>query len=591
MKKLFSFFALMLAFAGSVNAQWISPGNGTTYTLDDLVEASEGCVTFEPTSDSLAYYYVIHDDITISATDQLYIDISEGTVSTCLIFHEDGKSLTIKGSMVAIGRDVDLPLYISKEAYNHAQIRFENASDASLFNKCIIRPLSGIDIIASDVTFESTYIEQFDTYYQSSAVKFMNCDPVFRNSYFISNQGSAISSGANVTGSPQIYNCGFYDNVTANANQPQINLGPGADDTIRIVNCTIEGYGHDMSGGIAIADLMGTGETKILLRNNSIRNNRYGYNQQGYNLSSVIVDNRFVDNNLETNPNNGGSGISIYGMNTNNKAKLRNNKISGNLWGITAIYYHDIDMGTEDDWGYNLIYNNGNGGTTYALYNNGYSDISAIGNYWGGDEAFAESVIYHRPNLGETYGLVTYLPLFNPTPCPISLVATQEDNPQFSTDYQGVIDIENSRIDFFIPEDELSTLNIAMRLEIPHGSTTTFPSYGYINLSEPFPFEIETPIGDYQWWTIYLNSDWNAEENAQMTFNLFYDRSQNLIRLSNPIEDEAFVSVCNALGQTVYAGRLGAGQQSIEANTLAKGLYIVNLSAGKRCYSQKLIID
>ena len=309
-------------------------------------------------------------------------------------------------------------------------------------------------------------------------------------------------------------------------------------------------------------------------------------------MSSVIVDNRFVDNNLETNPNNGGSGISIYGMNTNNKAKLRNNRISGNLWGITAIYYHDIDMGTEDDWGYNLIYDNGNGGTTYALYDNGYSDITAIGNYWGGDEAFAESVIYHRPNLGETYGLVTYLPLFNPTPCPISLVATQEDNPQFSTDYQGVIDIENSRIDFFIPEDELSTsLNITMRLELPHGSTTNFPSHGLINLSEPYYFYIETQLGDSQTWTIYLSNNWNADENAQDAFDLYYDRNNRVIRLANPLENETSVTICNALGQCVYSGCLGAGQQSIDASTLTKGLYVVSLTAGKCSYSQKIIVD
>ena len=86
-----------------------------------------------------------------------------------------------------------------------------------------------------------------------------------------------------------------------------------------------------MSGGIAIADLMNTGDTKILLKDNIVKNNRYGYNQQGYNLSSVIVGNQFIDNNNETNPMNGGSGISIFGMNENNKAVLRNNVITGNL--------------------------------------------------------------------------------------------------------------------------------------------------------------------------------------------------------------------------------------------------------------------
>lgn len=44
MKKLFSFFALMLAFTGMAKAQETSPGNGTTFTIDDLVNVCEGCV-------------------------------------------------------------------------------------------------------------------------------------------------------------------------------------------------------------------------------------------------------------------------------------------------------------------------------------------------------------------------------------------------------------------------------------------------------------------------------------------------------------------------------------------------------------------
>jgi hypothetical protein len=107
---------------------------------------------------------------------------------------------------------------------------------------------------------------------------------------------------------------------------------------------------------------------------------------------------------------NGGSGISIYGSSTNNKAILRNNLITGNLWGITAIYFHDIDMGTEDDWGYNEIHDNGNGGTVYDLYNNSSCDLSAVGNKWGTtnyDEI--ESHIYHQVD-DPSLGLVTFYP-------------------------------------------------------------------------------------------------------------------------------------------------------------------------------------
>ncbi len=582
MKKLFSFFALMLAFAGMANAQWISPGNGTTYTMDDLVELSDGSVTWDP--NSISYY--IHNDITISANDKLYLNKNDK--SFYVLFVGSDVTLTIQGSMEALGIFDWEHLAIWQLGSYNCRIRFEDASDPSYFNYCIFDELDGIQIINSEVVFEECQFAYFYNLYQSAAVDCMNCDPVFTNCEFFGNYGAAISSPANGQSSPQILDCRFSNNVSTNANQPQINLGPGAQDSIRIVGCTIEG-GPDMSGGISIADLMGTGETKILLKNNEIRYNRYGYNQQGYNLSSVIIGNWFVDNNLETNPMNGGSGISIYGMNTNNKAKLRNNTISGNLWGITAIYYHDIDMGTEDDWGHNLIYDNGNGGTEYALYDNGYSDITAIGNYWGGDEAFAESVIYHRPDLGDTYGLVTYLPVYNPVPYPISLVATQEDNPQFSTDYQGVIDIEGSRIDLFIPEDELSTLYIKLRLEIPYGTTSDFPFGEVVNLSVPFDFYIISPLGNSQWWTIYLNSNWNTGENTQNNLHLFYDPNQQAIHFSNPTE-EGFVCISNALGQIVRTSRLKAGQQSIDTHTLPKGLYVVSLTSGNRCHNQKLII-
>jgi len=164
-------------------------------------------------------------------------------------------------------------------------------------------------------------------------------------------------------------------------------------------------------------------------------------------------------------------------------------------------------------------------------------------------------------------------------------------NSLCSTDYEGTIDVESHTIYLFIPEEELFTYLINLELVLPVGASSDFPTTTFIDLSEPFVFTVTTPHGESQEWTIYLSSNWNTEENTQETFNLFYDRSQNLIRLSNPMEDEAFVSICNALGQSVYTGRLGSGQQCIEANTLAKGFYVVSITAGKRNLSQKFMVD
>ena len=402
MKKATLILALFFGFFPMMNAQWTSPGNGTTYTLDDLVEIS-GCVSFDPQ----IFYYFISGDITISANDKLYINRNDGLI---YITFANDYTITIKGSMEAMGQDEEHYLPIGMGS---GHLRFEDASDPSFLSYCWFGEMNGIQIINSDVTFDTCRFHYFYSQQQSSAVNCMNCDPVFTNCEFYSNEGAAIGSPANGQASPQILNCQFTNNVTSNANQPQINLGPGANDTIRIVNCTIEGGGHDMSGGITIADLMNTGDTKILLKDNVVKNNRYGYNQQGYNLSSVIVGNQFIDNNLETNPMNGGSGISIYGMDGNNKAVIRNNVITGNLWGITVINAADIELGTEDNWGYNERYDNGNGGVVYDLYNNSTSDIMAVGNDWGtSNRHVIEDHIVHQ-NDNPSLGLVTFVPFID----------------------------------------------------------------------------------------------------------------------------------------------------------------------------------
>ena len=399
----------MIAFSiglwSMLNAQWVSPGNGTTYTLDDLVEV--GCVLHDDANAT----YNIATDITISATDQLFISMENAP--SALLFNENDLTLTIKGALVVEGLEQSF-YYIGMPVYaQHGHIRFEDASGHSHFTFCDIFQLSGIQIINSDVAFEHCQIAYFDDYSQSSAVSFMNCDPVFTDCTFFLNQGAALGSPVNGQSSPQVTDCNISYNVRNNGNQPQINLGPGSQDTIRIVGCHIVGSGQEKSGGISIADLTGNSDTKILLKNNLIGNNRYGYNQQGYRLSSTIIGNSFMDNNLETNPMNGGSGISIYGMDENNQAVLRNNLITGNLWGITVIYAANVDMGTEDDWGYNEIHDNGNGGVVYDLYNNSTSDIMAIGNDWGSSEAqVIEDHIVHQYD-DPSLGLVNYIPFID----------------------------------------------------------------------------------------------------------------------------------------------------------------------------------
>ena len=397
MKKFLLVFLFFISLTSVLNAQWVSPGNGTSYTLPDLVNVTNGAVTQGPDG------FLINTDLTISTNDVLVIDNQVSRIDAAAIL------LTINGSMVCTNTGSNRVKFYGLNETEHFKIRFENAVGCNI-KKMYFSDGAGIKVIESEVTFDDVKFVYFTRDYCNAVIDVFNCDPVIKNCYFMLNQSAAISSPANGQASPQILNCDFDTNVT-DINSPQINLGPGGQDTIRIVGNEIYTImAQWYVGGISVADLMGTGSTKVLLKDNIIREGRYGYNQQGQTISSVIEGNQFLNNFHEENPMNGGSGISIYGSSTNNKAILRNNVITGNLWGITAIYLHDIDLGTEDDWGNNEIHDNYNSGVIYDLYNNSACDITAVGNKWGTiHESDIEDHIVHQTD-DPSLGLVTYIP-------------------------------------------------------------------------------------------------------------------------------------------------------------------------------------
>ena len=408
-------FVLALLFVGITisYAQIVTPGNGSVFTFQDLLAHPSGAVSSPETGT-----YVLSQDLTVSSGDTLLLDAATQTLRM-----EGGVTIQVAGCVKSENRDNYLEIVgIQMDSSRLFEWRFEDAFSSDLF-RLRMENGEGIFVSATQIHIDGCEFSHF----QTPVIRYMNCNPVITNSYFHDNEQAAINSGVNVKGAPVIRNNHFYHNVLGNTNQPQLNLGPGtATDTLVIEGNVIEGC-SSMSGGIAVANLVNAGPTTVLLRNNTIENNRYGYTQQGSDIYAIIEDNIFRNNDLEANPMNGGSGISIYGSDTTCAAKLRRNLITGNLWGITAIYYHQIDMGTADDFGYNSVYDNANNGITYALYNNANSSMTAIGNYWGGEtEEFAESVIYHRPDLGDAYGLVLFSPVL--TENNVEIMDNQEDS-------------------------------------------------------------------------------------------------------------------------------------------------------------------
>jgi len=452
MKKATLFLALFLGLGSMLNAQWVSPGNGTTYTMSNLVDITNEVVTFDGTN------YHIHSDLTISTNDVLKIDNGYTKVFV------ENAHITINGTMIC--ENANRVVIMGDPSFT---MLFDNATACEI-KKMYFSDGAGIKLIESEVTFDDVKFVYFTTEYCHSAIDIFNCDPVIQNCFFMLNEGAAIGSPVNGQSSPKILNCDFDSNVDG-ANIPQINLGPGSEDTIYIVGNFIDGtYAHFYTGGISIADLMGIGDTKILLKDNVIKNNRYGYNQQGYHLSSMIIGNEFLDNYHEDNPMNGGSGISIYGMDENNKAVIRDNVITGNLWGITAINGFDIDLGTEDDWGHNEIHNNANSGVTYDLYNNSAYDIMAVGNDWGttSEQEVEDHIVHQHDN--PSYGLVTFIPFIGydavgETEDAAFVVAPNPAQGRFTIEGKGKLTIVNT-----LGQTLLSTtLDGQETIELPQG--------------------------------------------------------------------------------------------------------------------------
>lgn len=376
--------------------QYVSPGTGAVYTLDELVRVSEGVVTRENG------VYLIHDDLTIANTDKLVI-AKDVTVKVAA-----GKLLTFRGTLESTP-PLEVVFTASDPALPFKGFRFIGSS-ASVMRSTIVEYSGGMQLSETHMLIEDCTFRHNTMDNGSAAITLSNASPIIRYNRFVENAGSAIASGASTTCSPQILFNQLLYNGTANTNRPQINMGPGAEDTLRIVGNTIEGR-YPMAGGIAISNLLGVGQTRALVQDNRIYDNRYGYAQMGNNISSIVRGNHLLNNNIQNDPQQGGSGLNFYGTLNTNQALVLNNIIRGNLWGVTIQGNAHPNLGSPVRGqgparsGYNIIEGNSNSGKVYGLFNNTPNTIQAQFNFWGSEdrEEAADYVFGRRDNpvLGE----------------------------------------------------------------------------------------------------------------------------------------------------------------------------------------------
>ena len=409
MKKIFTFILASVTSMAAFAAGYTTAGDNSIYTFADLAKIAESGVTVKKGTQ----IYTVSSDIEIAATDLLKLesgdvvklaDAVEITVrgeaffeplSSAMITRLDDlcepKGINVKGDGSIVMRNV---------VYEYAQIR-TSATTSCRFKDCTFR---------YNGTKAST----------SGTLILNNTDGTtsIENCRFIEGASAAISQAANAAHPLNIENCYFYHNTTENANRPQINISnPGANGEHYIAGNMIIGDSNSTKvGGIAVSDLIGSnGGGKTIILNNTVFNCRYGVTAMSASATQMVLEGNSITHNCnETNPNNGGSGISIYGP---VDVYATGNLIEGNLWGVTIIgKAGNVNFGKTDDPsaedynpGNNVFKSNGNGGVDYDFYNNSSNAVTcyAQGNVWNVAEQDSVSVSkvvwdkYDTATLGE----------------------------------------------------------------------------------------------------------------------------------------------------------------------------------------------
>ena len=581
MKRFYLLLVLCAIACTSLKAQWTSEGTGRTYTLQELAEIPEtGVHSYDPSHPD--YGYRIDSSLKITGDTILFyynIDIA------------DGISIEVENGGFFC-ENINFGLQFPSCSY---AIRITNNTKASIKN-CELEHCGGISLVNASADFENVTFGDFTTDYYSSVISLMNATANISHCEFLYNQGSAISSAANGNSTIKMDHCNVIGNGIENANRPQINLGPGRADTILITNCNVYGDSNNNNvGGISIANLTGNAQTtNIFIDSCEIMYNRYGINLQGYNINALITNSSMSCNDSEVNPMNGGSGISVYGVDENCKVKLRNNHINSNLWGITSINKNSIDLGTADDWGENNIYNNGNSGTEYALYNNASTDITAIGNFWGtSDITVVEDQIFHRPDLGENYGLVTYEPIMIPHPRLVSLSCLAMDNDFLEDDMIGIIN-ETQHTVFLYYDGALSDHeefhNLVLRYKLGEFSNGSPESESLFHFDDLYQSQliVSTPSGESVTWTIQLTGTESIAEQEAEKLTIAPVPSHNKVWIE--MYAGTHFTVIDLTGRTVCEGKSIGERTEINVQNWKSGIYIIKAQKSGKEITGKIVV-
>ena len=400
---LLTFFISIYCISITLAQDYTTPDTGVTFSLDDLVTASPSTISVSGST------YTLVGNLTIAASDTLLIE-SDVTLEI-----DADILITVFGTFTVSADNV---LFTAiNAALPYEGFRFEEFSIVDIQNSTI-QYGGGLRVLTETFTINNCFLtNNVAGVATGGVISLSRGEPQITNNTITFNETPAVASGANISVSPYIYNNYIEGNNQANSNRPQINMGITlASPPIRIIQNTIKGD-RDLTqvGGIAVANLIG-GSINAVIDDNIIFDNRYGITVVGPNSFAYIRNNVIEDNDSQNNPNLGGSGISLSNGNGSMEVIASGNQIRRNLWGITMLTGSSINLGDDaDNMGQNVFSQNGNGGTTYALYNNTANTINAKHNCWDEDNApitlaDAEAVIFHQSD-NASLGEVIYDPV------------------------------------------------------------------------------------------------------------------------------------------------------------------------------------
>lgn len=409
-KSTLSFICFLIGSTCLQAADFKTKGDNTTYTFQKLSELPESGVTREGDR------YVVNGSCTISVGDQFTID------NAAVIAFADNAELIIEGAAdLRATTPTTLTRYgESSSCYGIDVKDDEHVTEVSnlTFEYVGLRGSGKEGMNVNDCHF---------LYHNgsSSGALYLGCDGApFRvtNCTFEQCQRAAIGGAANYYCPITVEDCLLRKNSQDNRNIPQLNLTAGSEIIIR--NCIVEGDPTlTMVGGIGVSNFLGATGIKVTVENCDIHDNRYGITTVG-SMDVRIIGNSLVNNQYEVNPNNGGSGISLYDPTGTQTAYISGNHIEKSLWGITVIGCGEVNLGKTEvspdalDYnpGNNVFVDNGNSGVLYDLYNNSTRTIYAQGNIWNAtvqDAEHIEEVIFHK-NDNSLLGEVIFMPAGDP---------------------------------------------------------------------------------------------------------------------------------------------------------------------------------